>query len=164
MLSKINKYFFHLLKINKLWFIHSFLEYLTDPGLEPVLLVNSFLWEEKEQSKYFKGLLFFLKTFQQNCGIFLVKVDSFFTPFYLTPLWEVNSMLIYRLCHIHLYKRTFWFSHLQIVPDPAILDMLYGQDPSHFELYLKKVDDIVIDRLLSKSPGNLIEDLFTKKS
>ena len=28
-----------------------------------------------------------------------------------------------------------------VVPDPAVLDLLYSQSPEHFELYLKKVDD-----------------------
>ena len=40
-----------------------------------------------------------------------------------------------------------------VVPDPAVLDMLYSQQPEHFELYLKKVDDEVIDRLINKTSG-----------
>ncbi len=40
-----------------------------------------------------------------------------------------------------------------VVPDPAVLDMLYSQSPSHFELYLKKVDDEIIDRLMNKTAG-----------
>ena len=40
-----------------------------------------------------------------------------------------------------------------VVPDPAVLDMLYSERPEHFELYLKKVDDDIIDRLINKTSG-----------
>ena len=50
-----------------------------------------------------------------------------------------------------------------VVPDPAVLDLLYSQSPEHFELYLKKVDDEVIDRLINKTTGTY-KQLFSKLS
>ena len=43
-----------------------------------------------------------------------------------------------------------------VVPDPAVLDLLYSQSPDHFELYLRKVDDEIIDRLINKSSGKRV--------
>ncbi len=41
-----------------------------------------------------------------------------------------------------------------VVPDASVLDMLYSSKPEHFKMYLTKVDDEVIDRLMSNTQGS----------
>lgn len=40
-----------------------------------------------------------------------------------------------------------------VVPDASVLDMLYSSKPEHFKMYLTKVDDEVIDRLMNNTQG-----------